>query len=77
MSTEKSNRQMNLFNSIKSFIHQPKFSCSKHEIEQLMCQIRSLQGENDVNEGFTLKVSASMTEDVRQRTIGLDINIKK
>jgi hypothetical protein len=41
-----------------------------------MCQIRSLSGEDGENKEFALKVSASMTEDVRQRTTRLDMYIK-
>jgi len=40
-----------------------------------MCQIRSLQGKDDENNKFAQKVSAIMTEDVRQRTIRLNTKI--
>jgi len=42
-----------------------------------MCQIRYLQGEYDENKEFAQKVSAIMTEYVRQRTTRLDMYIKK
>jgi len=73
MVKEKIEKRMSLLTSFfKVFIHQPKLSSFRHGIEQLMCQIHSLSGENSGNREFVQKVSAGMTEDVRQRTENRD-----